>query len=243
MTSYNLVSVSFMRYFCPKCKAESDENIGFCIACGYMGGYLPMVYVRTLNPVSLQVRTAQDLMKIKEKTMRLLWGLGQIPMLLPITVGVYGIPFSGKSMFMLNLASHIINEWKQKVLFNSWEENAVSIGKKLRNLELFSNDFLIVDGGMSDDLLPICEEKNIGWVIIDSYSVSRWSIVDLERLKNNGIRTVFSVHTNKDGEMAGKRTLEHYPDIVIEIESLGVKNSVYRHTKNRYDELQKGDIL
>ncbi len=163
---------------------------------------------------------------------------------------VGGDPGIGKSTILLQAARHISLSGGS-ILYVSGEESEKQIKMRAMRLGDFGKDFLLLCGTSLDEAVGVMEERNPGFVVVDSIqtmmnegvesaagSVSqvRESTAVLMRVaKSLGI-TIFIVgHVTKDGSVAGPRVLEHMVDTVLYFEG-DIQGSyrILRAVKNRF---------
>jgi DNA repair protein RadA/Sms len=147
----------------------------------------------------------------------------------------FGAPGAGKTTFMLRMADAIASAG-ERVLFVSAEEGVGdSLRKKLRDMELFSDDLWFVPASTSADVLDVVEDKEISWVFVDSFNMIRWGLTDLEAIHRGGVGLCWSAHVVKDGSASGPMMLQHVCDVVLEVEALK-----WKQVKNRFGPLLEG---
>lgn len=158
-----------------------------------------------------------------------------------------GEPGIGKSTLLLQSLQHL------KTLYISGEESAEQIKDRADRLSISLDHFLFSDDLQVEGIIEGTDEikESLDVVVIDSIqtiyskdiagtvgSVSQLKDVTKKLItfaKQNNITIIMIGHVNKEGEIAGPKTLEHFVDCVLNFE--GEKVSHYRllrATKNRF---------
>lgn len=158
-----------------------------------------------------------------------------------------GEPGIGKSTLLLQSLQHL------KTLYISGEESAEQIKDRADRLSISLDHFLFSNDLQVEGIIEGTEEikDSLDVVVIDSIqtiyskdisgtvgSVSQLKDVTKKLItfaKQNNITIIMIGHVNKEGEIAGPKTLEHFVDCVLNFE--GEKVSHYRllrATKNRF---------
>jgi len=226
-----------MRYFCGKCSAESEAQLPYCVACGMMSLYVPMVYLHNRQSVRLRYRTARQLAYGKTKMISLpsLW---DVPATDPFQMAVFGPPGGGKSSLMLKMARALADHAIPSVYVSAEEGFGPTVGEKLRLMELCTDDVYFVEGCNVESAVQFAESKGARWIFADSYSVLRWNVPDLLKVRSQKMSLVFALHITKDGEAAGEMAVCHEADTVVR-----VTEGKWEHTKNRFGTLQNGEVF
>lgn len=158
-----------------------------------------------------------------------------------------GEPGIGKSTLLLQSLQHL------KTLYISGEESAEQIKDRANRLSISLDHFLFSNDLQVEGIIEGTDEikDSLDVVVIDSIqtiyskditgtvgSVSQLKDVTKKLItfaKQNNITIIMIGHVNKEGEIAGPKTLEHFVDCVLNFE--GEKVSHYRllrATKNRF---------
>jgi len=247
-----------MFYICSNCGYGSGSWIGKCPDCGQWntlkekpefakassgkkGETVKKITITSLSKIKTSFKSRQSTGIFEFD--RVLGG-GVVPGEVILLTGQPGI---GKSTLVLQAFQKI------KVLYISGEESAEQVKNRaerlnvdLRNL-LFSSDLQIESIVQS---LENIEDK-VDMVIIDSvqtiYSKDiQGPVAGVSQLKevtkkiiNFAKKSKMSVlligHINKEGDVAGPKTLEHFVDCVLELEGEKVSNfRLLRASKNRF---------
>lgn len=158
-----------------------------------------------------------------------------------------GEPGIGKSTLVLQSLSHM------KTLYVSGEESAEQIKDRADRLKVDLNNFMFSCDLQVEGIIQGLDEykNNLDILVIDSiqtiYSKDIAGVVGsvsqlketakklITYAKQNNIAILMIGHINKEGEIAGPKTLEHFVDCVLNFE--GEKVSQYRllrASKNRF---------
>ena len=160
-----------------------------------------------------------------------------------------GEPGIGKSTLLLQLCGLMAPELD--VLYFSGEESTRQIKLRAERLGITRERLYLLSATSIDDLMSAAEEVSPAILIIDSIqtlynpannstpgSVSQVKdcALTLMQYAKNSDCTVFLVgHVNKDGGIAGPKTLEHMVDCVLYFEGERSANyRILRAVKNRY---------
>lgn len=192
-----------------------------------------------------------DQIKI-EKTKRLETGISELDRVLGgglvpgSLVLLGGEPGIGKSTLTIQLASSI-----KKALIISGEESVGQIKLRAERLKLNAPTLELANETNIDVIISTIREKNPPVAIIDSIQTTYSSDVEgepgspaqiracttklLESIKTGNTAVILIGHVNKEGSVAGPKTLEHLVDTVVYLE--GDRHHFYRilrTVKNRF---------
>lgn len=224
-----------MLYTCFRCGIGASERVAWCPGCFAFGSFGPSLSLPRRTPRELRIVAARQMLSNPTR-LRSIWGLGEIPVVGRSSFLVYGPPGSGKSTFLLRVASELIR--KALVLYVAAEEGASeTMRQKLRRLEIVSDKLLISEAGSVDDVLQACGQLGADWAMLDSYTSGGWSVYDLARLGDADVSFGVSAHVNGDGEPYAARAVGHLVDKVFRVEA-----GTYKCEKNRYGSLFTGTI-
>jgi len=203
-------------YFCAACGARSHEQLQCCLACLAFSQYLPEVYLRQQTPTPPGNPVGADQLARRRATRTVVWGLGSVSED-PFLVAVWGPPGAGKTTFMLKVSADLARS--RRVLYVAAEEGqGETLASKLRWLEIRSPDILIAPLlSCSSHALDWAHEHECSAVVLDSFSASRWSVVDLATCARE-LLTIFSLHVTKAETPAGSNAITHLADQVVHVD-------------------------
>lgn len=161
-----------------------------------------------------------------------------------------GEPGIGKSTLVLQSMGHLARLGK-KVLYVSGEESGSQIKLRAERLDALSENLLVCSEICVEDILQWVDKVKPDVLVLDS--VQTFYTSDLQSapgsigqvrevafkifqfIKQLGLPTLLIGHINKDGAIAGPKSLEHIVDTVVYFE--GERGHAYRAlraTKNRF---------
>jgi len=168
------------------------------------------------------------------------------------TVLISGEPGIGKSTLLLQVA----NSFKLPVYYVCGEESPYQVKQRYTRLSLTKSDLELIENGFVETIESYVSRKNPGLIIFDSinsgfsskYKSSQGSISQIKQVsqtlvtfaKMHGFPLVLVGQINKEGEIAGPKTLEHMVDTVLTME--GDNNHAFRvlrATKNRFGSINE----
>jgi DNA repair protein RadA/Sms len=170
-----------------------------------------------------------------------------------------GEPGVGKSTLLLEVAGTLA-EKNKKILYYSGEESAVQIKLRANRLKVDSESIFLLTMGSFEDLRQAAEDLEPDILIIDSIqtihaksgpaissSVSSMRYVTakiIELAKNNHITVFIIGHINKEGQIAGPKTLEHMVDAVLYFQGeMKTDLRILRAEKNRFGSIDEIGIF
>ena len=245
-------------FICSECGFGSGSWIGKCPDCGKWNTLKekPEFAKNSSNKKGEAVKkiTITSLSKVKSSTKsRLSTGIFEFDRVLGggIVPGevilLTGQPGIGKSTLVLQAFQRL------KVLYISGEESAEQVKNRAERLSVNLNDLSFSSDLQIESIIQSLEElkDEIEIVIIDSvqtiYSKDiQGPVAGISQLKevtkkiiNFAKQSKLSVlligHINKEGDVAGPKTLEHFVDCVLELEGEKVSNfRLLRASKNRF---------
>ncbi len=255
-------------YECIECGYNSPISYGKCPQCNNWGSMIEAVdsageaakgsSAAAVKPVSLkdidQLEIRREITGLEEFD-RVLGG-GIVP---DSVVLIGGEPGVGKSTLLLEV-SGILAKKKKKVLYYSGEESAVQIKLRANRLGLDSEDILLLTMGTLEDVKSSVEEIKPDYLIIDSIqtinstsgpamsgsiSSMRYVTSQIVQIAKSNHVTVFIVgHINKEGQIAGPKTLEHMVDAVLYFQGeLKTDLRILRAEKNRFGSIDEIGIF
>ena len=247
-------------FICQECGHQVSKWLGKCPECNSWNSFSEE---RQLQPSSSKSRnnfessaplTITEVQPIQEN--RLMTGIAEFDRVLGggmvkgslILIG--GEPGIGKSTLTLQSMGHLSKQGK-KVLYVSGEESGSQIKLRAERLDAISENLLICS--------EICVEGIIQWIekirpeVLVLDSVQTFYTEDLQsapgsigqvrevafkifqEIKRRNLPTLLIGHINKDGAIAGPKSLEHIVDTVVYFE--GEQGHAYRALraiKNRF---------
>jgi len=247
-------------FICQECGHQVSKWLGKCPECNSWNSFSEE---RQLQPLSSKSRnnfessaplTITEVQPVQEN--RMLTGIGEFDRVLGggmikgslILIG--GEPGIGKSTLTLQSMGHVSKQGK-KVLYVSGEESGSQIKLRAERLNALSENLLICS--------EICVEGIIKWIekirpeVLVLDSVQTFYTEDLQsapgsigqvrevafkifqEIKRRNLPTLLIGHINKDGAIAGPKSLEHIVDTVVYFE--GEQGHAYRALraiKNRF---------
>ena len=247
-------------FICQECGHQVSKWLGKCPECNSWNSFSEE---RQLQPSSSKSRnnfessaplTITQVQPVQED--RMMTGIGEFDRVLGggmvqgslILIG--GEPGIGKSTLTLQSMGHLSKEGK-KVLYVSGEESGSQIKLRAERLDALSENLLICS--------EICVEGIIQWIdkiqpeVLVLDSVQTFYTEDLQsapgsigqvrevafkifqEIKRRNLPTLLIGHINKDGAIAGPKSLEHIVDTVVYFE--GEQGHAYRALraiKNRF---------
>lgn len=247
-------------YICQNCGAESSKWLGKCSSCNQWNTFVEEVVkkepatrgaslssVSSSRPLKLDEITYSKGERIDssyEEFNRVLGG-GFVQGSLVLIGGEPGI---GKSTLALQTALSIKN---YKTLYASGEESLQQIKLRADRLELQSESCYFMNETSLETILNECESTKPDLLIIDSIQTISSEVIEasvgsvsqvrecasalLRYAKRSQTTIVLIGHINKEGNLAGPKTLEHIVDVVLQFE--GDNNHSYRmlrSLKNRF---------
>jgi len=247
-------------FICQECGHQVSKWLGKCPECNSWNSFSEE---RQLQPSSSKSRnnfessaplTITQVQPVQED--RMMTGIGEFDRVLGggmvqgslILIG--GEPGIGKSTLTLQSMGHLSKQGK-KVLYVSGEESGSQIKLRAERLDALSENLLICS--------EICVEGIIQWIdkiqpeVLVLDSVQTFYTEDLQsapgsigqvrevafkifqEIKRRNLPTLLIGHINKDGAIAGPKSLEHIVDTVVYFE--GEQGHAYRALraiKNRF---------
>ncbi len=247
-------------YICQNCGAESSKWLGKCISCNEWNTFVEEVVkkepasrgasvssVISSRPITLDQIThtkGERIDSTYEEFNRVLGGgLVQGSLIL-----IGGEPGIGKSTLALQAALSVKNF---KTLYASGEESLQQIKLRADRLNLKSEFCFFINETSLESIINECELSKPDILIIDSIQTISSDVIEssvgsvsqvrecasvlLRYAKKTQTTVVLIGHINKEGNLAGPKTLEHIVDVVLQFE--GDNNHSYRmlrSLKNRF---------
>lgn len=264
-------------YVCQNCGAESVKWLGRCPSCGEWNTYVeeritketssrPGLVNVSRNAIPTPIREIDSDNELRVDTrigeLNRILGGGIVPGSVILLGGEPGI---GKSTLALQLALGLKS---QKVLYISGEESARQVKLRADRINHDSQDCLILNETLLENILTQTEKVSPELVVIDSIQTLYTDTIEsspgsvsqvretaaalLRYAKTSGTPVILIGHITKDGSIAGPKVLEHIVDVVLQFE--GDQNYLYRilrSAKNRFGstseigifEMQSGGLV
>jgi len=161
-----------------------------------------------------------------------------------------GEPGIGKSTLILQIANALATK-TAPVLYISGEESGSQVASRLKRLDLKNENILFSEETMAENIAATIEKEKPACAIVDSIQTIQTTLSDsaagtvsqvraaagliTQKAKKLGIPVFLIGHVNKEGGVAGPKTLEHLIDalFVIEGERSG-QTRILRALKNRF---------
>ncbi len=245
-------------YTCSKCGAQFPRWLGCCSECGAWGT-LAAEIVAT-KPKTVASASAASVLNLENVSgaheTRLVTGLAEFDRVVggglvsdSITL-LGGEPGIGKSTLVLQIAAALAAP-AHHVLYISGEESAHQVKARLERLRLDSQTISFCGATDVEIIIATLRQEKPPLAIIDSIqtlsltgissepgSISQTKACTaklVEAAKEIGLPLIIIGHVNKDGQVAGPRTLEHLVDAVLYLEGDQYHNfRILRAVKNRF---------
>lgn len=247
-------------YICQNCGAESAKWLGKCTSCNEWNTYVEEVVkkepltrgasvssVSSATPLTLGqiVFTRDERIDTSYAEFNRVLGGGLVQGSLILIGGEPGI---GKSTLALQTALSVKN---CKTLYASGEESLQQIKIRAERLGLENDSCYFLNETSLESILNECELSRPNLLIVDSIQTISSDVIEasvgsvsqvrecasalLRFAKKSHITIIIIGHINKEGNLAGPKTLEHIVDVVLQFE--GDNNHSYRmlrSLKNRF---------
>jgi len=247
-------------FICQECGHQVSKWLGKCPECSCWNSFSEERQLQALSLKSRPNQTSSSPITIDQvqavQNNRVTTGIGEFDRVLGggmvegslILIG--GEPGIGKSTLTLQSMGHLARQGK-KVLYVSGEESGPQIKLRAERLDALSKNLLICS--------EICVEGIIQWIdkirpeVLVLDSVQTFYTEDLQsapgsigqvrevafkifqEIKTRNIPTLIIGHINKDGAIAGPKSLEHIVDTVVYFEGeQGHAFRALRAIKNRF---------
>ncbi|MCH2188346.1 DNA repair protein RadA [Candidatus Gracilibacteria bacterium] len=241
-------------YVCSECGHESVKWQGQCESCKSWNTmkefHEPKItqdatgQAQELKKISDNVAEDQKRILSKSEELNTLLGGGMVPGSVILLSGEPGI---GKSTLTLQLADWI----KEDMIYISGEETEYQLSDRANRLGIETNNLSILSESCIENILETLKKNTAKILVIDSISVmhsnqitgTSGSIAQVRYIteilvhyaKTTGTCVYIIGHINKDGNLAGPKTLEHMVDTVLYFEGDKFDNlRMLRGLKNRF---------
>jgi len=245
-------------YQCTNCSYHSIKWMGCCPECNQWETFKSTTQT-TSNTLGSKHKKPATLVNLKSFDMqhnkRMLSGIsewdrvigdGIVPGSFLILTGDPGI---GKSTLLLQISDKLSRNYK--VFYFSSEESLQQVKNRSKRLGCVNGSVLFSDQSNIEEIITSAEQEKPDIIIIDSIQncytnhsqVLPGSIGQLREsgfllmrmAKENNIATIVSGHINKEGNIAGPKTLEHIVDGVFYLQGEDRwQTRVLRAVKNRF---------
>ncbi len=249
-------------FVCQECGHQIPKWMGKCPECMAWNSFVeeasrqepPAIRNSRRNPGLSLVSPITEVQSVVEN--RLTTGIGEFDRVLGggmiegslILIG--GEPGIGKSTLTLQSMGHLARLGK-KVLYVSGEESGPQIKLRAERLNALSENLLVSSEICVEEILQLLDKVKPDVLVLDS--VQTFYTMDLQSapgsigqvrevafkifqaIKHRGLPTLLIGHINKDGAIAGPKSLEHIVDTVVYFE--GEQGHAYRALraiKNRF---------
>jgi len=247
-------------FICQECGHQVSKWLGKCPECNSWNSFSEE---RQLQPLSSKSRnnfessaplTITEVQPVQEN--RMMTGIGEFDRVLGggmvkgslILIG--GEPGIGKSTLTLQSMGYLSKQGK-KVLYVSGEESGSQIKLRAERLDALSENLLICSELCVEGIIQWIEKIRPEVLVLDSVQtfytedlqsapgsigqVREVAFKIFQEIKRRNLPTLLIGHINKDGAIAGPKSLEHIVDTVVYFE--GEQGHAYRALraiKNRF---------
>jgi len=222
-----------MEFVCARCGEQYGRHVERCWAGCSASGYVMPAHFRpatALRPKRVGM-SAKELARSDQKLVE----IARLPGLklgVPSVTVIAGPPGHLKSTAGLAILGEVL----PGVLFSFEEGLSATVGDRLRRLELRREDLFIEVPSSIREAYAILDHRCPRALLIDSLSVSTFTIHDLVAVAEARRMLVFAInHITKGGDVAGDAAVEYGADCVIRCE-----DGRWRLTKNRFGGLTEG---
>ncbi len=160
-----------------------------------------------------------------------------------------GEPGIGKSTLLLQICRSIAES--KRVLYVSGEESVGQISMRAKRLGIKSDNIYVLAESDAAKIISHCEKLKPDVMIIDSIQtmyhnesasvpgsvtqIRESASIFINKAKSDGTSIILAGHVNKEGSIAGPKTLEHMVDTVLYFEGEPRQSfRVIRAVKNRF---------
>lgn len=258
-----------MAFICNECGTKHPKWLGRCSVCQTWDSITEDKQIEDLSALtntrhwSGQSAEIVDLKNIALKTEQTLWQTGAAEFdnaigggIVPGSIGILGgEPGIGKSTLILQLMGRLKNIGK-KCIYISGEESADQIKIRADRLLIDQSGILLLIESELEKIMAIIEREKPDFAVFDSIQTLYSSKIDSQAgsiiqirevsfiltkyTKIKGCAFLLIAHINKEGTIAGPKTIEHMVDYLIYLE--GSANQEYRYLrslKNRFGPLNE----
>ena len=253
-------------FSCSNCDAQYQKWVGRCTQCGKWSTVTQQANPShtTTNKTNYPPLTTEPLKETKEKEARITTGIEEFDRILGggIVSGeilvLGGEPGIGKSTLVLQIAAALSQ--KEKVLYLSGEESNNQIADRARRLQLKTSNILMINDTRIEYVCSTIEHEKPKLAIIDSINtvsslesegvsgsitqVKACAAKLTEVAKKTGVPILLIAHVNKEGNVAGPKTLEHVVDAIFLLEGdRSGQLRLLRALKNRFGAVSETGVF
>lgn len=246
-------------FMCSDCGNEYLNWQGKCDSCGAWNTIVQMknekLKIKNNNLILPEIITLGSSRKLPAKEDRLTT-IAEFDRVLGggLVVGgvvlLTGEPGIGKSTLLLQIASWVANQGS--VCYISAEESVAQVQERANRLKIYNQNLLLASASNVASITNLLQKQtDLKLVVIDSiqtvydaeYPSAPGSVVQVrqcalrltEWAKTHGVTLMITSHINKEGILAGPKTLEHLVDTVLYLEGDRFHNlRMVRGVKNRF---------
>ena len=261
-------------YICTECRHSSPKWIGKCPECNAWNSFCEDVINVGKPEKGMAETKAKEVTHMKISTQsrtkgRIETGFSEVDTVLgggfvPGSITLLGgEPGIGKSTLTLQLVNMLASNGMQdgnSLLYVSGEESAHQITGRAKRLGLKLENVSLLESSNLEEVIATIKEHMPSFVIIDSIQVMqseltsgyagsitqiRYSTETLMHFaKSHDVTVLIIGHVNKDGNLAGPKTLEHLVDTVCMLEGDRYKElRILRSVKNRFGSTHEVGLL
>lgn len=245
-------------YTCTNCDAQASKWAGQCYECnkwGTLQEHVPLLETKKTTQPGRPLKTKSLTSFGEENQTRLktniheidrILGGGVVPGAVMLLAGEPGI---GKSTLILHVADALTSSGS--VLYISGEESGPQVASRLKRLNITNKKIEFSEHTQAENIAATIAETKPVCAIIDSIQTIQTANVDAlpgsvsqvraagavitQTAKQHNIPVFITGHVNKEGSIAGPKTLEHLIDALFVIE--GERSDtlrILRSLKNRF---------
>lgn len=247
-------------FVCSECGYESPKYWGKCPDCGKWNTFSEFskkeldIVNNNANIVTPKVKKLNDISA--DDDIRFSTSISELDRVLgggivaSSLVLVGGEPGIGKSTLLMQTAYNI-SLTNRKVLYASSEESLTQLKLRLDRLKLKDGNIMVLSNTNIEQIIESAKENKVDLLIIDSIQTVRSTDIQsapgtitqvrectnlLMNFAKASNTSVFLVgHINKQGTLAGPKTIEHMVDTVMYFENETNSNlRILRLSKNRF---------
>jgi DNA repair protein RadA/Sms len=246
-------------FSCQKCGHQVPKWLGRCPECSSWNSFSEEIHQPKLSKSRHKIKSPSPSPITKVQSVqenRMTTGIGEFDRVIGggmvegslILIG--GEPGIGKSTLVLQSMGHLAKLGKN-ILYVSGEESGPQIKLRAERLDALSDNLLICSEISVEGIIKWIDKVNPDVLVLDSVQtfytedlqsapgsigqVREVAFKIFQEIKNRNLPTLLIGHINKDGAIAGPKSLEHIVDTVVYFE--GEQGHAYRALraiKNRF---------